>query len=258
MNEFERYAQDIVYPPINLDAIKDDIDQLSPYWASGYEPDELSVLEAVRSAMIAREEFFYTQVCEAIISCIANIHPSSDKPLVLLFDIDETIGRNIKKPSDSGQPESALVLRPALKYLLSWINEVKLQYPLRVGLLSSRNKLGMDQSFSDPDILLPIADSIDKSLVISTEQQLGSTLSNTAASNLLSPSSSKNEESDSLMNLDYSDYGDKLNTLNEIASQTAHSSIIVVDDLPYPAALDKARGYYGVPLESNGSFYLKS
>jgi hypothetical protein len=116
----------------------------------------------------------------------------------------------------------------------------------------------MDQSFSDPDILLPIADSIDKSLVISTEQQLGSTLSNTAASNLLSPSSSKNEESDSLMNLDYSDYGDKLNTLNEIASQTAHSSIIVVDDLPYPAALDKARGYYGVPLESNGSFYLKS
>ena len=243
---------------IGEDMIKEWLAKLAPFRYQGDNPIILEENQRIEKTIINREIIFYRQVCQAIEQALEERPASKEEPLIILFDIDETLGKANYPKGVDGQTDwskQCFIFRPALDSIWGYLKAKLDQQIVRIGTLSGRGKDNQLDQLKDPDVLEPIANIIDENLVNSASDFEYKKLSEADIQELISPNMLTKDQYGSPQWLSYADQG-KMFALLQIARTNSHSSLVVVDDHAYPDLLNPINGYYGVSLGNGASFYM--
>lgn len=111
--------------------------------------------------MLAREAAFVKKIWEKVTLMVE----AGKQDLVILFDVDETIGTlNLKRR----RGEEQTIIRPSFRPLVE--NLRSLPIDLKFGLITTRALDYFQEQLNDPEHLQPIAQLFDKRYLFSTEQ----------------------------------------------------------------------------------------
>ena len=113
--------------------------------------------------MLHREEVFVKKIWDKITSVIE----SGQKNIVILFDIDQTIGE-IHSLVVGDREQRCTIIRPSFNLLTERLRNLSID--LKIGLLSTRNIEDIQEQLKDPIHLQPIAQSVDNRYCFSTDQ----------------------------------------------------------------------------------------
>ncbi len=226
---------------------------------TGY--DEAEIQEIMEN-MLSRERSFLTRILLQIEH--ARTEHGEGRELIVLFDIDETIGAGEILEDNTVRT----ILRPSLIPLLQTITA----QGAKIGFISTRSVEAMQKQLGEAQNLAPIRQYIDKNYIYSPGRN-ESSISFRSYEELAAACKQKfggaigiiddsriGGEKDGDPDPDaYPDSGDldKLAVLERARPDFEEKIIVVVDDIKYPKFLNNKNGFYGVPLQEGdeGRFF---
>jgi hypothetical protein len=215
---------------------------------------------------LEKERTFAQTVIERVEEAMGT---SEGQPIIVLFDIDHTIGA---PGFASGLSEEGTTLRPVLlplleQYLKPYIDQGK----IKMGILSSRSKEALLDQLEDNKHLKPINNYIDREFVFSSRTYLkemrtihqkqitGFDFNGpevTQKSHGKAGSGLLQDESAEVVQPPVGSFDDlsKLDTLKDIRDQIS-GNIVVFDDTRYAGYLNPTKGLYGADV-TRFAFYI--
>lgn len=234
--------------------IKNSLKNIFQTELSRLQTKDLEEAEETTDKLIQREERFFIDVLTIAERAIQDAQTEND--IIILFDIDETIGVYYT----TGENNTITKLRPSLFPLL---NELKSK-GLKIGFISSRGREAMLEQLQKENNLAPINAYIDKNLVFSSRGYRTRSSDEFARILIETFGGKKGILNDDLLRSanEYelpSGNGDqqKITLLQEIKETNPDKKIIAIDDCDYPRFLNEQNGLYGVALTHNNGIFHK-
>jgi hypothetical protein len=209
-----------------------------------------------RREFIEREMAFVDQVLTAT----TELAESRTGPITILFDVDDTIARNVYGEGN----EITTYVRPGLTILMERLEE-SVGDRLDVGLLTSRAESHLVQEMASPTYLSAMKDKVNSDFIFSSRE--GSSVYNhealaqaphgldmgmesvalRAIEKIIRPDMKAHAEAGDYDSVERSVdrchwYDAKLAILQHVADQNPDRGFVFVDDLPFPASVDPSHG----------------
>lgn len=176
------------------------------------------------------------------------------KPVLALFDIDETIG------SVYLDKEMRTVIRPSFLAILERVKPLTQQGKINIGLLTTRGNL--EQQLKNPDRLEVISKYVNPNHLYSTGKREYSEADSRSLMDMIIEDEG-NVVKQGTPEEDYYQFSNtgslvKVIILGEVKRQNPDTIILAVDDDRYPPFLDENKGVSGLKIDSATRFSLGS